>query len=92
MLDEEGLRLVILGDEVYDSLARRVVSENADMATKVKKEIERDSQRGVDGVRKRGASRGKVMWFVGRMMKEEEGRRLQPERAEEAVWRALAAE
>jgi len=92
VLDEEGLRLVQLSDGEYLDLAREVVRGNGDMAGKVRGEVQKSG----GDVNGRGV-RGKVMWFVGRMMKMEgEGsarrRRmspLQPERAEEAVRRVL---
>ena len=80
VLDAEGLRLQPLTDAAYVQLAARLVADNAGMADKARAEAQRPGA---------GAGKGKVMWFVGQMVRADSEGRVQPERAEGAVRAAL---
>ena len=89
LIDAHNLRLQKLDDNVYLTLAREVIAKNEEMAKKVRADLW--SAEGADGKSK---SKGKIMFFVGQMMKrsnEDEGLkgRIEPTRAEEAVRKAL---
>lgn len=78
VLDAENLRLTPLSDDEYAALAQLVIDDNVDMADKARADAKRP-----------GKERGKVMWFVGQMVRRGEEGRVQPERAEGAVREAL---
>lgn len=80
VLDAEGLRLQPLTNAAYTELAARLVADNAGMADKARAEAQRPGA---------GAGRGKVMWFVGQMVRADSEGRVQPKRAEGAVRAAL---
>lgn len=76
IMDAEGLRLRPLSEDVYEQLAKPLLDAKPEM---------------VKAIRKKG-QKGKVMWFVGQMMRgSEEGRqgRLEAKRAEEVVRRLI---
>lgn len=104
LIDALNLRLVSMTDAEYDDLARGVVAANADMAIKIGMELRRAAQsaedtdydqavvekgKGGKGGKGKEKSKGKLMWFVGQMVRKGEDGRVQPERAEAAVRRAL---
>lgn len=60
VIDKQGLRLTPVGHDEYAALAAGVVAQNADMADKVRAEVAKG------GV---GRAGGKIMWFVGRMVR-----------------------
>jgi len=71
-----------MSDAEYSQLAQRVINENSEVVKKTRAEWERSGRR-------RDRVRGKIMWFVGRMVAGGEKGRVQPERAEGAVWKGL---
>lgn len=73
-----------MSDEEYDSLAEEVVEGNPGMVEGV-----RDAAAKVEAPHGGKKIQGKVMWFVGQMVRKGEEGRVQPERAEGAVRRAL---
>lgn len=84
VIEREGLRLLPLSDEEYTCLAQQAIAANEKMADQVKKEEAKMKESG-----KQQKKSGKVMWFVGWMVREGEDGRVQPERAEKAVRNAL---
>lgn len=76
-IDTNGLRLVQMSDNEYAVLANAVITSSADMVQKVHEE------------RQAGKGEGKVMWFVGQMVRRAEVGRCQPDRAEKALRAAL---
>lgn len=86
VIDRENLRLLPLSDEEYIELARTAVAANDKMADQVKKEEAKFKEKEDGGRQKKS---GKVMWFVGWMVRQGEEGRVQPERAEKAVRVAL---
>ncbi|KAI9722861.1 MAG: hypothetical protein M1828_004427 [Chrysothrix sp. TS-e1954] len=88
LIETHNLRLVELTDADYARQAEQLVSDNAEIAENARRENERALAQAKEGRAK--VSKGKIMWFVGQMMRREgsEGR-VQPERAEKAVRQAL---
>lgn len=76
LIDKHDLRLHELTPDEYVELVQRVVEANPDMAAKVRDEMAKS------GMQK---AKGKIMWFVGRMVKEGREGSVQPGRAEEVV-------
>jgi len=89
VIEKEGLLLSPLSDEEYIDLARQAIAANEKMADQVKKEEAKMKEREDSGRQKKS---GKVMWFVGWMVRQGEEGRVQPERAEKAVRMALDVE
>ncbi|KAK5007669.1 hypothetical protein LTR28_004989 [Elasticomyces elasticus] len=73
IIDASGLRLVPLTEGEYVEMAQKVMAENPDM---------------VKAVREKG-QRGKIMWFVGQMMRRGEEGRVEAEKARLYVERLL---
>ena len=69
LIEAGNLRLRPLSDEEYTALAQEIVAENPDM---------------VAAVRERG-QKGKLMWFVGQMIRRGEEGTVKPEKAKEVV-------
>ncbi|WPH04317.1 Hypothetical protein R9X50_00720600 [Acrodontium crateriforme] len=69
LIDEHGLRLRPLTDKGYLELAQAIVEANPDM---------------VAAVRDKG-QKGKVMWFVGQMVRQGEEGTVEPEKARKVV-------
>jgi len=86
VIDLENLRLLPLSDEEYMALAKQALAANEKMAEQVRKD-EAKSRDAAGGSSKKS---GKVMWFVGWMVRQGEEGRVQPERAEGAIRAALA--
>jgi len=74
LIDEGNLRLRPLTEEAYEALARCIMDENPQI---------------VAAVTEKG-QKGKVMWFVGQMVRRGEEGTVEPERAKEVVERMLA--
>ncbi|KAK4991435.1 hypothetical protein LTR50_001827 [Elasticomyces elasticus] len=73
IIDTSGLRLVPLTEGEYIEMAQKVMAENPDM---------------VKAVREKG-QKGKIMWFVGQMMRRGEEGRVEAEKARSYVERLL---
>lgn len=90
VVEREGLRLKQMSDEEYQELAKRAVEANEKMADQVRKEEAKLQEKIKEGEGKeRHKKSGKVMWFVGWMVRQGEEGRVQPERAEKAVRQLL---
>ena len=91
LIETHNLRLVELTDDDYAHQAEQLVLDNADMAANARAEAEKALAQIKEGRTK--ISKGKIMWFVGQMMRRKgsEGR-IQPERAEKAVRQALSVQ
>lgn len=89
VIEREGLLLLPLSDEEYVDLAQQAVAANEKMAEQVKKEEAKMKEKEDNGRQKKS---GKMMWFVGWMVRQGEEGRVQPERAEKAVRVALGVE
>jgi len=89
VIEKEGLLLLPLSDQEYIDLAQQAVAANEKMADQVKKEEAKVKEKEDNGRQKKS---GKVMWFVGWMVRQGEEGRVQPERAEKAVRAALGVE
>lgn len=81
LIEQHNLRLNELQDTEYVDLVKSLISDNADMA---KKAMEEASNVG-------GRSKGKIMWFVGQMVRKGGAGRVQPTRAEDFVRQELLA-
>jgi aspartyl-tRNA(Asn)/glutamyl-tRNA(Gln) amidotransferase subunit B len=77
IVDDEGLRLQPMTDADYEQLATEIIEQNPEMADVVRKEAEKG----------KGREKGKVMWFVGQMMRRMENASAGP--AEGAVRRVI---
>lgn len=99
-VDAQGLRLKAMSDDDYSILARELVQGNAKMAGQARREAvvaradQEDAESGPNevgsaGKRKKVKTGGKLMWFVGQMVRRGEAGRIQPERAERAVREVL---
>ncbi|EME81201.1 uncharacterized protein MYCFIDRAFT_47157 [Pseudocercospora fijiensis CIRAD86] len=75
LIDEGNLRLRPLSDAEYTTLAKGIMNENREM---------------VDAVVKKG-QKGKIMWFVGQMVRRGEEGTVEPEKARQIVEGLLAA-
>lgn len=75
LIDEGNLRLRPLSQEGYEALARDIMAESPDM---------------VAAVRDKG-QRGKIMWFVGQMVRRGEEGTVEPETAREVVEKFLCS-
>ncbi len=73
LIDEGNLRLRPLSDEEYTVLAEEIMAENPET---------------VAAVREKG-QKGKIMWFVGQMVRRGEEGTIEPEQAKEVVERLL---
>ncbi|QIW96249.1 hypothetical protein AMS68_001767 [Peltaster fructicola] len=73
LIDEHGLHLKPLDDEGYISLAKRIMDENPAMVSAIKDK----------------GQRGKIMWFVGQMVREGDDSTILPEKAREVVEQLL---
>ena len=73
LIEAGNLRLRPLSDEEYTALAQEIMSENPDM---------------VAAVRDKG-QKGKLMWFVGQMIRKGDEGTVEPEKAKEVVERLL---
>jgi aspartyl-tRNA(Asn)/glutamyl-tRNA(Gln) amidotransferase subunit B len=71
LLDEGNLRLRPLSDQEYEELAKVIMEENPEM---------------VAAIREKG-QKGKVMWFVGQMVRRGEEGTVEPEQARAVVER-----
>ena len=71
LVEEGNLRLRPLSEEEYVKLARNIMEENPELVTQV-----REQEKG---------RRGKVMWFVGGMMRRGEEGTVEPEKARKVV-------
>jgi aspartyl-tRNA(Asn)/glutamyl-tRNA(Gln) amidotransferase subunit B len=71
LIDEGNLRLRPLSEQEYEALAREIMDENPEM---------------VAAVREKG-QKGKVMWFVGQMVRRGEEGTVEPEMARAMVER-----
>lgn len=80
LIDTHSLRLHELSPSEYHALATQIVASNPEMARKVREEVARV------GVEK---AKGKIMWFVGRMVREGREGSVLPGRAEGVVRRVL---
>lgn len=69
LINNNGLRLEPLSEENYKQLARQIMDENPDM---------------VNAVREKG-QKGKIMWFVGQMVRRGEEGNVEPEKARAVV-------
>ena len=87
VIERENLRLLPLSDEEYMTLAKEALAANEKMADQVRKDEAKNKDGGGGGASKKS---GKVMWFVGWMVRQGEEGRIQPERAEAAIRAALA--
>ncbi|KAF2102173.1 Glutamyl-tRNA amidotransferase subunit B, mitochondrial [Rhizodiscina lignyota] len=79
IIDAEGLRLQSLSEAVYEQIAKPLLDENPKM---------------VKAIKEKGQT-GKIMWFVGQMMRgSDEGKqgKLEAKRAEEVVRRLIGVE
>ncbi|KAK4545108.1 hypothetical protein LTR36_003659 [Oleoguttula mirabilis] len=74
LIDEGNLRLRPLSDEGYEVLAMQIMDESPDM---------------VAAVREKG-QKGKIMWFVGQMVRRGEEGTVEPENAREVLERLLS--
>lgn len=101
LITTQNLRLHSLSDAEYVALAERIVSANGEMARKVRAEVAALDQQGdrtsneVRELRGRGVStkvKGKLMWFVGQMVREGPEERVQPGRAEGIIRGVLFGE
>lgn len=75
MIEDGNLRLRPLSEEGYVTLAEHIIAENPAMAAAVKEK----------------GQRGKVMWFVGQMVRRGEEGTVEPEKAREVVERLLSS-
>nr|POE78078.1 glutamyl-trna(gln) amidotransferase subunit b, mitochondrial [Quercus suber] len=75
-IDQRNLRLRPLTDADYVSLANQIIDERPDM---------------VEAVRTKG-QKGKVMWFVGQMIRRGEHGAIEPERAKDIIENLLLTE
>ncbi|KAK3062469.1 hypothetical protein LTS18_003996, partial [Coniosporium uncinatum] len=73
IIDEDNLRLRPMSDRDYDTMGKTLIDENPDM---------------VQATKSKG-QKGKIMWFVGQMMKNGEEGRVEAKRAEETMKRLL---
>jgi aspartyl-tRNA(Asn)/glutamyl-tRNA(Gln) amidotransferase subunit B len=73
LIEDGNLRLRPLSDDEYTALAEEVMAQNPEM---------------VAAVRDKG-QKGKLMWFVGQMIRKGEEGSVEPEKAREVVDRAL---
>ena len=73
LIDAGNLRLRPLSDKAYEDLAKLIMDDNPVM---------------VEAVKVRG-QKGKIMWFVGQMMRRGEEGTVEPERAKEVVERLM---
>ena len=73
LIEDGNLRLRPLSDEQYVALAESIIAENPVMVAAVKEK----------------GQRGKVMWFVGQMVRRGEEGTIEPEKAREVVERRL---
>jgi len=86
VIERENLRLLPLSDKEYMALAEEALAANEKMAEQVRK----DEAKNKDGGGGSSKKSGKVMWFVGWMVRQGKEGRVQPERAEAAIRAALA--
>jgi aspartyl-tRNA(Asn)/glutamyl-tRNA(Gln) amidotransferase subunit B len=82
IITDSNLRLRHLSDSDYEILANAIIEQSPDMVKAVRKA-------GKAGGKK---AEGKIMWFVGQMVRkgEEEGGMVEPESAKEVVGRLLS--
>ncbi|KAK0835955.1 hypothetical protein LTR91_012996 [Friedmanniomyces endolithicus] len=73
LIDTGNLRLRPLSEEEYENLACRIMDESPDM---------------VKAVREKG-QKGKVMWFVGQMVRQGEEGTVEPEKAKATIERLM---
>jgi len=73
IIEEDNLRLRPMSDGEYDTMGETLIDENPDM---------------VQAIKSKGR-KGKIMWFVGQMMKTGEEGRVEAKRAEETMKRLL---
>ncbi|KAF2773588.1 hypothetical protein EJ03DRAFT_264809 [Teratosphaeria nubilosa] len=76
IIDEEGLWFTPLSEAEYESLAQGIIDNNPKMVANVKKDLLK-------------GQKGKVMWFVGQMVRKGEEGTVEPEKAREVVERLL---
>ena len=91
-VDEQGLRLAPMSDADYDELAKSVLLLDSTMADQAQQEalkaVATDTILNSNGPATKGKQSkpgGKLMWFVGQMVRRGEVGRVQPERAEKAL-------
>lgn len=94
-IDEHALRLQALPDSAYEELAKQLMAGNTSIAAQATKEavalemaekVEKEKETQSDiGKPQHKQKKGKVMWFVGQMVRRGEAGRVQPERAEKVV-------
>ncbi|KAK5119223.1 hypothetical protein LTR85_007837 [Meristemomyces frigidus] len=75
LIDDGNLRLRPLSEEGYEALATQIMDESPDM---------------VAAVREKG-QKGKVMWFVGQMVRRGEEGTVEPEKARQVLERLLGS-
>ncbi|KAK3724465.1 hypothetical protein LTR37_001089 [Vermiconidia calcicola] len=75
LIDNGNLRLRPLSEEGYSALAGAIIAENPEMAKAVKEK----------------GHKGKVMWFVGQMVRRGDEGTVEPEKAREVVERLLGS-
>lgn len=73
LMEDGNLRLRPLSETGYEDLAKQIIDENPDM---------------VAAVRDKG-QKGKIMWFVGQMVRRGEDATVEPEKAKEVIERLL---
>ncbi|OQN96982.1 hypothetical protein B0A48_16956 [Cryoendolithus antarcticus] len=74
LIHDLGLQRRPLSDDEYTELARTIMNENPGMVAAIKEK----------------GQKGKIMWFVGQMMRRGEEETIEPEKAKEVVERILA--
>ncbi|OQO29244.1 hypothetical protein B0A51_05458 [Rachicladosporium sp. CCFEE 5018] len=74
LIHDLGLLLRPLSDDEYTELARTIMDENPGMVAAVKEK----------------GQKGKIMWFVGQMVRRGDGGTIEPGRAKEVIERILA--
>lgn len=72
-IDEDNLRLRPLSEEGYAELARTIIDESPEQASAVKDK----------------GQKGKVMWFVGQMVRRGEEGTVEPQKAQEVIEKLL---
>ena len=80
LIDDLGLRFQPLSDAEYRKLVQEAIASNPDMANKAREEQ----------VKSKKSKKGKMMWFVGQVMKNGEKGRVEAEKAEKYVAEAFA--
>lgn len=93
-VDEHGLRLEPMSDADYSRLAEEILQLDSTMAAKARQEAVKAAASADDGgadsdaastKKKKSKPGGKMMWFVGQMVRKGQDGRVQPERAEKAL-------